>query len=220
MHGEGGGEQRSMVVSCIPLLKGDGRRNSIQIRPLENLCMAPGFGLLTPPHIPPIFSPLRNLSHPFHSEAISISTFLSSLPSLFLLPYGGTQLYKQPNKVSLYLASQLYMLFPFRVIRACERVLIPSPHSASFFVVFSRRVSAATAHLGLVHSCMTINQTKAKRRKRSMDCRGRRPMLPVQNLYETCRDVFADGKAGYVPPPEDIDRLKSVLGTQCSWFRL
>ncbi|KAK4350507.1 hypothetical protein RND71_029820 [Anisodus tanguticus] len=33
----------------------------------------------------------------------------------------------------------------------------------------------------------------------------------IQNLYNTCKEVFANGKAGYVPPPADIQRLTSVL---------
>ncbi|XP_009775708.1 plant cysteine oxidase 2-like isoform X2 [Nicotiana sylvestris] len=33
----------------------------------------------------------------------------------------------------------------------------------------------------------------------------------VQKLYDTCKEVFANGKAGYVPPPSDIHRLKLVL---------
>ncbi|RRT65277.1 hypothetical protein B296_00025671, partial [Ensete ventricosum] len=34
----------------------------------------------------------------------------------------------------------------------------------------------------------------------------------VQSLFETCKEVFADGAAGIVPSPEDVDRLRSVLG--------
>ncbi|XP_075112071.1 plant cysteine oxidase 2-like isoform X2 [Nicotiana tabacum] len=42
----------------------------------------------------------------------------------------------------------------------------------------------------------------------------------VQKLYDTCKEVFANGKAGYVPPPSDIHRLKLVLGEQQSGIRL
>uniref|UniRef100_M1BJ98 Uncharacterized protein n=1 Tax=Solanum tuberosum TaxID=4113 RepID=M1BJ98_SOLTU len=34
----------------------------------------------------------------------------------------------------------------------------------------------------------------------------------VQKLYDTCKQIFANGKAGYVPPPHDIQRLTSLLG--------
>ncbi|XP_039116507.1 plant cysteine oxidase 2-like [Dioscorea cayenensis subsp. rotundata] len=33
----------------------------------------------------------------------------------------------------------------------------------------------------------------------------------VQRLYDVCKDVFADGGAGVVPPPEDVERIRSVL---------
>ncbi|XP_010663397.1 plant cysteine oxidase 2 [Vitis vinifera] len=59
---------------------------------------------------------------------------------------------------------------------------------------------------------MTIELARQKRRKGSMNSRSRKLMLsPVQHLYETCSEVFADGKAGFVPPPKDIERLRSVL---------
>ncbi|KAI4339566.1 hypothetical protein MLD38_024494 [Melastoma candidum] len=34
---------------------------------------------------------------------------------------------------------------------------------------------------------------------------------PVQGLFETCRKVFANSRTGFVPPPEDICLLRSVL---------
>lgn len=40
----------------------------------------------------------------------------------------------------------------------------------------------------------------------------------VQKLYDTCKQVFANGKAGYVPPPHDIQRLTSLLGMYISMF--
>lgn len=33
----------------------------------------------------------------------------------------------------------------------------------------------------------------------------------VQKLYQTCKEVFTNGGAGFVPPPEDIERLRLVL---------
>ncbi|KAM7479989.1 hypothetical protein LguiA_028202 [Lonicera macranthoides] len=33
----------------------------------------------------------------------------------------------------------------------------------------------------------------------------------VQKLYETCKEIFANGKAGFVPPPADIRRLQLIL---------
>lgn len=49
-------------------------------------------------------------------------------------------------------------------------------------------------------------------------CRRRRKMLPVQRLYQTCKDVFSFCGAGIVPSPEDIQRLRSVLGMLMSAF--
>ncbi|XP_057951198.1 plant cysteine oxidase 2-like [Malania oleifera] len=33
----------------------------------------------------------------------------------------------------------------------------------------------------------------------------------VQELFETCRQVFRTGRADYIPPPEDIQRIRHVL---------
>nr|XP_018684401.1 PREDICTED: plant cysteine oxidase 2-like isoform X2 [Musa acuminata subsp. malaccensis] len=33
----------------------------------------------------------------------------------------------------------------------------------------------------------------------------------VQRLFETCKEVFANGGPGIVPSPEDVDRLRSIL---------
>ncbi|KAK3410097.1 hypothetical protein EUGRSUZ_J02129 [Eucalyptus grandis] len=34
---------------------------------------------------------------------------------------------------------------------------------------------------------------------------------PVQRLFDTCKEVFAAGGAGIVPPPEDVERVKAAL---------
>ncbi|KAM3381065.1 plant cysteine oxidase 1 [Capsicum galapagoense] len=49
---------------------------------------------------------------------------------------------------------------------------------------------------------------KMMMRKRSMENNNM-----VQKLYDTCKQVFANGKAGYIPPPPDIQRLTSLLDT-------
>ncbi|XP_027169787.1 plant cysteine oxidase 1-like isoform X2 [Coffea eugenioides] len=51
------------------------------------------------------------------------------------------------------------------------------------------------------------NKSKKQKKKREM-------ANVVQELYQTCSEVFADGDhqiAGYIPPAPDIERLKSVL---------
>ena len=57
------------------------------------------------------------------------------------------------------------------------------------------------------------NISSSKKGKR----KGRRsePMpTVVQRLFDTCREVFADCGPGVVPSPENIGRLRSVLGIE------
>lgn len=54
-----------------------------------------------------------------------------------------------------------------------------------------------------------------RRGKGYMESRRRRRqkrLLPVQVLYNTCQQVFANCGPGVVPSPEKIQRLKVVLG--------
>lgn len=37
-------------------------------------------------------------------------------------------------------------------------------------------------------------------------------MSPVQKLYETCKEVFADCGPGIVPSADKVDKLAAVLG--------
>ena len=37
-------------------------------------------------------------------------------------------------------------------------------------------------------------------------------MTSVQKLFKACKEVFASGGAGIIPPPQDIERLRSILG--------
>ena len=53
---------------------------------------------------------------------------------------------------------------------------------------------------------------KNRRRQKKMS------MPPVQKLYETCKDVFASGGPGIVPPPQDIERIRFVLGTRFTFL--
>lgn len=57
----------------------------------------------------------------------------------------------------------------------------------------------------------TITSSNSRRNRRRQ-----KKMPPVQKLFDTCKDVFASGGTGIVPPPQDIDTLKSVLGTRFS----
>ena len=50
-------------------------------------------------------------------------------------------------------------------------------------------------------------KSKAKKNRRRQ-----RNMSPVQRLYETCKQVFAEFRPGIVPPSDKIQQIKSVLG--------
>ncbi|CAL0317205.1 unnamed protein product [Lupinus luteus] len=54
----------------------------------------------------------------------------------------------------------------------------------------------------------TITNSRSRRRNRR---RPKKAAPPVQILVETCKDVFSSGGAGIVPPPQDIEKLQSVL---------
>lgn len=54
------------------------------------------------------------------------------------------------------------------------------------------------------------NTSPNSRPKRSR--RRKKKMLPVQKLFEICKEVFANGGPGIVPCSEDIERLRAVLG--------
>lgn len=53
------------------------------------------------------------------------------------------------------------------------------------------------------------NTSPNSRPKRSR--RRKKKMLPVQKLFEICKEVFANGGPGIVPCSEDIERLRAVL---------
>lgn len=55
----------------------------------------------------------------------------------------------------------------------------------------------------------TTNSSKSSRKNR----RRNRKMStsPVQNLFHICKEVFANGGTGFVPVPDDVQRLRTVL---------
>ena len=53
------------------------------------------------------------------------------------------------------------------------------------------------------------SDTKGKAKKNR---RRQKKMSPVQRLIEICKKVFAEFRPGIVPPSDDIQRIKSVLG--------
>ncbi|GAB4831630.1 hypothetical protein Ancab_005641 [Ancistrocladus abbreviatus] len=57
---------------------------------------------------------------------------------------------------------------------------------------------------GLPNETTTNSKSKKNRRRQR-----KQPM--VQTLFETCREVFANAGTGFVPSPDDVVRLRSVL---------
>lgn len=68
---------------------------------------------------------------------------------------------------------------------------------------FVRKSSGAQ----LVAKKSNLSSKKGKRRQRRPDCMP----SPVQRLFDTCKVVFAEGTAGFVPPPEDVASIRSIL---------
>lgn len=61
---------------------------------------------------------------------------------------------------------------------------------------------------------------KSKDPSRKRKRRQKKAARAVQRLFETCKQVFAEGGPGITPSPGDVDRLRSLLGTypaQCTW---
>lgn len=54
-----------------------------------------------------------------------------------------------------------------------------------------------------------VTNSNSKSRKNR---RRHKKMSSVQRLFETCKEVFASSGPGIIPPPHDIQRLRSVLG--------
>lgn len=70
----------------------------------------------------------------------------------------------------------------------------------------------ASAPAGKFASGKRLQAAKKSRRKQKKP--GQMPSV-VQRLFETCKAVFAEGGDGIIPSLEDVNRLRSFLGT---WF--
>ncbi|XP_021762281.1 plant cysteine oxidase 2-like isoform X2 [Chenopodium quinoa] len=55
----------------------------------------------------------------------------------------------------------------------------------------------------------TTNRSKSSRKNR----RRNRKMAAVQTLFNVCKEVFADGGVGFIPCPDDVERLRSILNS-------
>lgn len=65
-------------------------------------------------------------------------------------------------------------------------------------------------------STSSSNSKKNKRRQKKSAA------MPsaVQRVFEACKEVFADGAPGIVPSPDEVERLRSVLGTTIRYGRI
>lgn len=52
----------------------------------------------------------------------------------------------------------------------------------------------------------TNGKSKKNRRKQ------KKTMLPIQRLFDTCKEVFSHSGTNTIPSPQDVERLKTVLG--------
>lgn len=48
--------------------------------------------------------------------------------------------------------------------------------------------------------------------------RRKKKLSPLQRLYDTCKEVFADSGPGIVPSPEKVEKLAAVLGIKLNSF--
>lgn len=59
---------------------------------------------------------------------------------------------------------------------------------------------------------LSLEKSKSGSRKSRRRHKKPAPMPSlVQRLFETCKEVFSDGRSGVVPHPADVDRLQSIL---------
>ncbi|WOK93898.1 hypothetical protein Cni_G02599 [Canna indica] len=61
-----------------------------------------------------------------------------------------------------------------------------------------------------VRELISEKRPPSKKGRRKHKKPGQMPSA-VQRLFETCKEIFADGGTGIVPSPEDVARLRSVL---------
>lgn len=57
----------------------------------------------------------------------------------------------------------------------------------------------------------TTANTNSKSSKKNRR-RQRKNMLPIQRLFDVCKEVFSSSDTNIIPSAEDIERLKTILG--------
>lgn len=56
-----------------------------------------------------------------------------------------------------------------------------------------------------------VSNKKKKRRQKKQGPQATAEIPAVQRLFEVCREVFADCRPGIAPPPEGVEKIRSVL---------
>ncbi|KAH9615301.1 hypothetical protein KSS87_006010 [Heliosperma pusillum] len=64
----------------------------------------------------------------------------------------------------------------------------------------------------LLEETTTRNMSRLNRkdRRRSKKLQPQ-PQPPIQTVFETCKNIFANGGVGFIPPPDHVHHLRSVL---------
>lgn len=97
------------------------------------------------------------------------------------------------------------------------RLGLPVPKVLCFFEFVGEKNSDFLVHFGCWMT-MGVDKNASDRKGKSIEPRKHRKglqrrVMAVQNLYETCREVFANCGPGVVPSPENVERVKAILGT-------
>ncbi|KAL9275246.1 Plant cysteine oxidase 2-like protein [Drosera capensis] len=72
-------------------------------------------------------------------------------------------------------------------------------------------VKSSLAGKGMDASCGFLNEGKNNGRGRKRNRRRQRIEPLVQTLFRVCKEVFSNAEAGFVPSPDDVKHLTSVL---------
>ncbi|GAB2211319.1 hypothetical protein Drorol1_Dr00016614 [Drosera rotundifolia] len=72
-------------------------------------------------------------------------------------------------------------------------------------------VKSSLAGKGMEASCGFLNEGKNNGRGRKRNRRRQRIEPLVQTLFGVCKEVFTNAEAGFVPRPDDVEHLTSIL---------
>lgn len=162
-----------------------------------------------------IFFIYRDVHEVFHIS-VSLFFFLSLLPCFSPLFHLKLLFFPIPrSKILIFLR---FMNYPIRITFLFGLNLFLCFFLKVWFLFFYICQSIYAIEFGCVSWMpMGIEKTSSVRKgKHSWESgksrRRQKRLSPVQVLYNTCKEVFANCGHGIVPSPEKIERLKAVLG--------